>query len=201
MLKESYIKLLNKQSHYNQGNSATKINLHLPVFGAINDFVLKSNRRILEITESEINFSPSSFQIPHITLAMGFIHSIKDYEAICYKISDFANHLPSLDLTFEQPYIRKPGNKYVFIDVNPANKIIKLKKELNSLIKSDFESVKWDILNEPPHITIGYINDKQKEIEKEFYQTPEVTMTVNQINLSFTGSRGSVLGIIKEFGK
>lgn len=201
MLRENYIKLLNKQPGYNQGNSATKINLHLPVFGVINDFVLKSNKRILEITESEINFSPSSFQIPHITLAMGFIESIKDYENICYKLTDFVEHLPSLNLTFKQPYIKKPSNKYVFIDVNPANEIIMLKKELNSLIKSDFKSVKWDILNEPPHITIGYINGKQKEIESEFYQIPEVSMTVNQMNLSFTGNRGSVIGTLKEFRK
>lgn len=199
MLKDTYIKKIEFQEFDFENKENSKLNIHFPVYGWIKDECISLNKEIHEITNNEIDFSPQAFQIPHITILMGYVKTLEDYTKICNILEKFTKTINSFNISFSKPYIKNNEN-YIFIDIKESKKIINIKKELYKSIQPYFEIVKWDILNEPPHITIGYITMKREKVNQIIdVQIPNNILTVNRINISLCGLRGTCLGTLREF--
>jgi len=198
MLLENYITTLKQQINK---NSETKINIHLPVFGKIKEHCIYLNKEISKITKNQIDFTSTSFMLPHITLYIGFVRNNKDYILLNDKLTTFIKTFKPLKLSFSKPYIKNNKN-YVFIDIVEKDKIFKVKKDLYNIIKPYVKDVNWDVVNEPAHITIAYIENNNTKVNKlisKYTLTEE--LNVSKINLALSGNKGSCLGILKEFIK
>jgi hypothetical protein len=99
-----------------------------------------------------------------------------------------------------RPYLLKPKNDYIFMDTIQENLILKIKRELNNSIEHLLLPLEWNVVEATPHITVGYINKNQIEIETLLNSLDNPpNWTANAIAVSFCGGQGSCLGTIKSF--
>lgn len=198
MILKKYIQTLQNIEDRSNG---TNINIHIPLQGYIKGLSIALNKQISAITDNKINFAANSFMLPHITIFIGYVKNEKDYENLCNALAQFIKNFKPFALNFTKPYIKNNEN-YVFIDIVEKEKFIQLKKQLYQAIKPFIQKVEWDILNEPPHITIGYIEKDNEKVKRLLdIAKPNFKIKPNKINLSICGNYGTCVGILREFIK
>lgn len=199
-MRETFIDLLSKQPQYNRGLSGTKINIHIPIRGAANRFCMELNEAVRKLTVSNIDFSPSSFHIPHITLYMGYVNSNKDFDLVMKKIHDLTKTISSFKIQLTSLYLKNPNMNYLFVDTNKVNELIKLKREVKSLCGNLIEPLEWDVAGEIPHITVAYIQDQFEQVNKILPSfNRELTLDFSAIEISYCGPKGTCIGTIRAF--
>lgn len=203
-MRDLFIKLLQDQPSQNFGNKNTKINIHIPIRGRMLDYCIEINQEIQAITSSGIDFGPKSFQIPHITLYMGFVRNQKDFYSIMETIYSITKELKPFEISPTSPYLKAPKNNYAFIDTDRSSQIIDLKRIFKSRLDHFLEPLTWDVVGEIPHITIGYIKSKSNEVDEllSYYELGP-NFYADAVEISFGGPWGSCIGTIRtfEFGK
>lgn len=199
-MRETFIEQLSKQPQYNRGIEGTKINIHIPIRGEANRFCIEANEAVRRVTKSDIDFSPNSFHIPHITLYMGYVNSESDFDLLMKKIHELSLTIPSTKMQLTKPYLKEPKKNYLFVDTNKSNELIKLKGEVKSLCGNLVEPLDWDVVGETPHITIAYIQSGFDQVNKLLPSfNREISLDFNAIEISYCGARGSCLGAIRAF--
>jgi len=197
-MRDLFIKTLSSQPLYNQGRIETKINIHIPIRGDLSEYCIIVNDKIKSITNTEIDFGYTSFQIPHITLYMGYLRSEELYGELFKRLHEYSKRLHPFDITFSKPYLKKPKGNYLFLDTDQGEMIIKLKQEIKEILDDLIAPLDWDVVNEPPHLTLAYINAEQHKIEDLLKNIALPSkLNANAIEVSFCGPRGSCLGTIK----
>jgi len=193
-----FIDALNEQQLFNKGKTETKINIHIPIRGLLHEYCFTTNEKVKSITQTEIDFGFNSFQIPHITLYMGYLKSDILFEELFKRLYIYSKKIVSFEIELTEPYLKEPRENYLFLDTYQSEKIIKLKHEIKEVVDDLIEPLEWDVAAEPPHITLAYIKKDQamiKELLKSLKMPPKLNATA--IEVSFCGSRGSCLGSIK----
>jgi 2'-5' RNA ligase len=177
-----------------------KVNIHFPIRGSLHHDCIECNKKISEITKNEVSFDPTSFQIPHITLYMGFVENIGNLKLMLEATETYSRSIKPLEIQVSQPYISKPQNNWVFLDVQPSETIKTMKRDIQQTTGKYISPLSWDVVGGIPHITLGYVKHEQKIVE-EMLSTAELTRTslATAIEVSFGGARGSCLGSIKTF--
>ncbi|RZK11272.1 MAG: 2'-5' RNA ligase family protein [Flavobacterium sp.] len=199
-MRENFIKLLQDQPLFNGNNSATKLNIHIPIRGGLNNFCVDINQRISAVTNSGIDFSPKSFHVPHITLSMGFVRNEANFEEIMLRVFLFSQEIKPFEITTGNPYLKAPQLKYVFIDTDQAEMIIALKQKLESALGDLLEPLNWDVVNEPPHISLAYVKKDillVKALLNNYQQS--FTFSADAVELSYCGPLGTCVGTIRTF--
>jgi 2'-5' RNA ligase len=199
-MRQAYIKLLSEQPKQNFGNTNTKINIHFPVRGDLLNYCLKLNEQLRKVTWSGIDFSPASFQIPHLTLYMGFVRTESDYNNVLNTTYNFAKQIKRININVTKPYLKLPQKRYVFIDTKQSSEIISLKQEFKHRLDQWMEPLSWDVVAEIPHLTMGYVKGCHAEIEellKTFEEGPD--FITEAFEISFGGPWGSSIGTIRTF--
>jgi len=180
------------------GKLETKVNIHIPIRGHLSKYCFSVNDKVKSVTDTEIDFGFKSFQIPHITIYMGYLKSDAIFEELLERLYLYSSKISAFEITFTEPYLKEPKENYLFLDTYQSEKIIKLKQEVKDLIGDLIEPLEWDVVAEPPHITLAYIKRNQAAIKQLLrYFTPPPKLFANAIELSFCGPRGSCLGTIK----
>lgn len=199
-MRKKFVEELLRQPSQNNGNNGTKINLHFPLRGDIATYCVNLNKDLQTLTKSEIDFSPNSFHVPHLTLCMGYIHREEQYKIILNEIFEFAQKMSVLTISMTKPYLKKPGNNYIFIDAKESSQIIEVKRNIYTKIDRLIEPLNWDVVNEPPHITVGYIKGGFEKVEQFLASYPEPNLwCADSIEMSFCGKLGTCLGAIRSF--
>lgn len=177
-----------------------KINIHFVLRGRLHKLALAANDAIREVTESEIRFSDESFQVPHITIFMGFVTSLDNLEKLMRETHTFSKNLSSVPITLSSAYVESSQKKWAFIDVLEVEQMISLKKEFETVCKPFVESLSWDVVSQRPHITIGYIN-KNFERVQEYLKSIRTDghYSLEAIEISFAGKRGTCVGGIRTY--
>lgn len=177
-----------------------KINIHIPIRGNLYFECVGLNKKIIEVTKSEVSFSPSSFHIPHMTLYMGFAINLSNLELTLKKTEEFANSITRFEMQISKPYIKKPQYNWIFFDASPADYIINIKHQLKEKVGICLEPLSWDVVQEKPHITIAYIKQNFTEIEKLLQDwNTNITSYAEAMEVSFSGARGSCIGSIRTY--
>ena len=145
-MKENFIRLLGQQQDQNQGHVGTKINIHFPLKGHISNYCIDLNREIQKIVPSGIDFSPNSYQIPHLTLYMGFVQDEESYTAIMDEIFAYSRNMRSFTIKTTKPYVKKPKGNYVFIDTEQSADLIKIKGIIRDKINRWMKPLSWDVV-------------------------------------------------------
>lgn len=199
-MRERFIELLSKQPEYNRGIEGTKINIHIPIRGEANRYCMEINKAVRQLTKSDIDFSPNSFHIPHITLYMGYVNSESDFDLAMEKIHQLTMSIPSTIIKLTKPYLKEPKKNYLFIDTNKTTELIKLKEEVKSVCNNIIEPLDWDVVGETPHITLAYIQNGFNQVNNLLSSfNRELTLDFNSIEISYCGPRGSCIGTIRAF--
>ena len=199
-MRDKFIKELMNQPSQNFGNNGTKINIHFPLRGDISHYCIDINREIQKITKSGIDFAPSSFHVPHLTLYMGFIKNEDHYKRVLDSVHGFVLNMAPFEIIPTKAYVKEPKRNYIFIDTEQSQKIIEIKQRLKERVLQWIEPLSWDVVNETPHITVGYIKDNFETVEEmlEEYQIGPAWWA-DCIEVSYGGAWGSCLGSIRTF--
>lgn len=193
-----FIDILKDQQKQNFGN--TKVNIHIPIRGNMLGYCMALNSKINKIASNGINFSPSSFQVPHITLYMGFIKDNADFISMMSSVYEISKELTAFEIYPTNPYLKKPKRHYAFIDTEQSELIIELKRLVKKKVEKYIEPLPWDVVSETPHITIGYIKEDFELVEDIFnYYERGPVFHANAIEVSFCGPWGSCVGTIRTF--
>ena len=199
-MREKFIKELSEQPSQNFGNRGTKINIHLPLRGEISNYCIRLNQEIQKLTKSGVDFSPKSFQIPHLTLYMGFVINEQNYNSVLSEIFNMAQEMNPIEITPTKPYMKEPKKNYVFVDTEQSSQIIELKRTIKEKVSKWIEPLNWDVVSEIPHITVGYIKDNFDDIEELLQDYPLGTEWIGDcFEISYGGPWGSCLGSIRTF--
>ncbi|MBK9726503.1 MAG: hypothetical protein IPO86_00130 [Saprospiraceae bacterium] len=195
-----FIDLLHDQPNQNFGNKHSKINIHFPLRGEIANYCMQLNKEIQLITKSGVDFSPKSFQIPHLTLYMGFIANEKNYEAVLDEVYHFSQKMLPIKISSSIPYLKKPKRNYLFIDTEQSDYLIDLKLQLKEKVSKWIEPLNWDVVGETPHITVAYIRENFDAVEKllENYRVGPDWIG-DSFEISYGGPWGSCLGALRSF--
>jgi 2'-5' RNA ligase len=200
MTRDYFIKLLNEQPKQNDNIPFTKVNIHIALRGDIVKYCIKLNNQIQAITPSQVDFSPSSFQIPHLTLEMGLVKNDNDFCELMNSVADFASELKPFTVIPLSLYLAKPSRNYAFVETDKVVEILHLKSLAKDKFKKWIIPLEWDVSKAIPHITVGYISNHFDELEdllNDFKTGPQ--WTADAIEVSYTGSRGSCIGTIRTF--
>jgi len=177
-----------------------KVNVHFPCRGNFYFKSIELNKKILEITKSEVSFQASSFHIPHTTLYMGFVETFPNLMKTLEIVGEFAKAQKQLEIKLSKPYIKMPQNNWVFYDVMPVETIKLIKSDLREKIGKYMAPLSWDVVAETPHITIGYVKSNQDQVNKLLEQEQEGYIgTAEAVEVSFSGARGTCLGSIRTY--
>ena len=200
MTRDTFIRLLNEQPKQNDNIPFTKVNIHISLRGDIVKYCFGLNKEVQSITKSQVDFSPASFQIPHLTIEMGYVKTERDFKNLMNDISDFAKELSAFEVVPQKPYLSKPKRNYVFVDTDKDELILTIKEKAKEKFKEWIVPLEWDVSKATPHITVGYITDNYDQVEEliEDYTTGP-NWIANTIEISYTGSRGSCIGTIRSF--
>lgn len=204
MTRDTYIKLLNEQSKQDSNLPFTKVNIHIALHGDIARYCVDLNKKVQFFTPSQVDFRPTSFQIPHLTIEMGYIKSDEEFKDLMNELHSFSNELSSFEVAPKKPYILYPKRNYIFVDIGKNELILDIKRKAKEKFKNWIIPLDWDVSKGKSHITIGYITDNFDEVEQmiaEYSNVPK--WTANIMEISYTGIRGSCIGTIRsfEFGK
>lgn len=196
-MKRNYISELEWDINTGTG---TKINIHLPVGESGLSYCINLNSDLQKIAPSRIDFSPASFHIPHITLYMGYVESTGDYNNILNKLYELSKSISSFEITPGKPYLKGKEKNYVFLDFEESEKILLLKRLIYSEIKKWITPLTWDVVNENPHITIGYIEENFGEVES-FLSNYAICKSIvaGSFQISLAGMLGTCLGSLRTF--
>lgn len=199
-MKEKYIALLTSQPSLDSNLNLSKINIHLPIRGEMQKYCIGLNQRIRTITETEIDLGPSSFKIPHLSLYMGFVDTETNFNRILEVLFDYSETLEPFFVSSASAYLKEPDKNYVFLGIDQIYEINVLKQEIRDRINKHIIPLDWDIMQEVPHITLGYINSNFVEVSNLLENHPRgPSWMADALEISFCGERGSCLGTIKAF--
>lgn len=199
MTRDVFIRLLNNQKSQNN-MPFTKINIHIALRGKIVEYCLSLNKEIQVITNSYVDFSPASFQIPHLTIEMGYIKNKTTFKNLMNELHDFAKELTSFEVIPKKAYIQEPERNYIFIDTDKNELILEIKRKAKERFKNWIVPLDWDVSAGIPHITVGFITDNYFEIDKLIEKYPIGPIGIaDNLEISYTGSKGTCIGTIRSF--
>lgn len=203
-MKNSFIQLLNEQVSQNDNPLNTNLNIHFCLRGEIVKYCLDLNSEIQKITESQIDFRPQSFHVPHMTLVRGFVTSNSEFESFVYSLYNLAGELSPIEIICKNPYRSPKKTNYILIEIDNNQLVQSLIKNVKDKIKNCFNFFQHSSIKETAHITVAYVTDEFAKIEKLTKNyAPSPKWLANAIEISFAGLRGTCLGTIRsfEFGK
>lgn len=182
------------------GQFPLKINVHLELPVELLRHCINLNAKIGELTETEIDFRCPSLQKPHITLGMGYCTSAKNLQGVLCAVEHFCRNLPKVSISPQRPYLKLPKKNYLFIDLVECGEVIELKRQLDVVLVDNIIPMDWNVVEEPPHITIAYCRNPKSSLEEAVSKlSGSVGGTCESIGVSVCGPRGSCLGTLRSF--
>jgi len=179
-----------------------RVTVHLPVKGRLGKACADANSRLLENHETDIDFSTSSFQIPHITLHTGLVWSQDDLEKAMLAVSAAASDCSPFDYPVSTPYLKEPYRKWLFVDVNELSPIETVRNRVRAYVGDSLDPLNREEPDELPHITLAHFVDpfpeEEAEIEALSANFP-TSGTAQTLGISFGGTWGCCLGTIREY--
>ena len=178
-------------------SSERKLNLHLSIDDKTASFVKSINEDIINITNSEIDFSANNnLMIPHITIVMGYLDEYKHkLKELIEEFSLLFRDVEAIPYSLSAPYIENYKNNYVFCDVELGDGFRKLQDKIFNQFVPDILIVQTDF-NKQAHLTLGNINNNQVLVKNmlsskygKFHQNGLAT----SFELSDVGKKGTCI--------
>ena len=199
-IREEYIRILQSQCETSNHNEPTKMNIHIPLRGSAFDYCFQLNAKILQVASSTINFGPSSFHIPHITINMGYLNNSADFIVALDSLYALAKEQNIFKIQLSKIYLKEPSKNYVFIDIDQIDRVFELKHIVSHRLGGLIMPLDWDVVNERPHVTVAYIEDNFNAVEDLLLNYPlGPECTADALEISFAGPKGSCLGSLRSF--
>jgi len=201
MIRTHLIKTLESRIERNVILANSKININIPIEGAAKQEVLDLNYILSKKKENQISFGLNNLQMPHITILIGYLSPTKtNYRIFEEKLRNFCLKLKVFDVELGNIYKKHPDSNYVFLEIENSDKILELRSKLYGVMQNEIELVKWDILNEPAHITLGYFEKPLDNIDDIFLRKiNNKNYPSRRMNLSLPGKYGTCLVNIGEY--
>ncbi|MBC7784274.1 MAG: 2'-5' RNA ligase family protein [Burkholderiales bacterium] len=177
-----------------------ELNIHLHLPDAIAQLAISLNRKINKVASGEIHFSDPQQHIPHLTLTMGDLSQDVAVDTVLARARELAARLSQLRLATTHPYLARPSRKFVFLDVTPKPTVQEMKRSAYDAF-SDLLTIPW--AGQPdndPHITVGYILQKQDVVETLLSQEQFSSQgDVVSIGVAEMGRRGTCVRLLQSF--
>ena len=184
----------------NQNSFPLKLNIHFELPNKLHRYCTDANSEIEKLIKTDVSFTPPSIQKPHLTLSMGYCESLENYSNILRVVGEFSLVLRAINISLTAPYLKSPQNNYVFTNIVEIENIISIKRDLDVQIGHFMKPLNWNVIEEPPHITLAYLQSDQAQAASLIrgFQTPPSSVC-EAISVSICGPRGSCLGSLLSF--
>jgi len=131
---------------------------------------------------------------------MGYVCSTVKYEQIVGAVNELAKDTQSFELRLLRPFIKEPDRNYIFVEVLENEALKRLRFIVNSKIHELLEPLPWDVFQEAPHVTVGFVRKNVNTIEDMISAFPSgPIMTAESIDISVCGIHGTCIGTMKSF--
>jgi len=169
-----------------------RMNIHFCLKEDLKKEIISLNQALVDVG-SEIDFGKD--HIPHITILMGTIASLSDYQYIVNAITKTASEISPQAISLFNPYCLIPQKKFVFMDIAPINRLKDIKREFLKAIKGH---IKLDYYGRPQshvHLTLGFIEIMSKDIENLIQKMNLINTqsVVSQVGISVVSDKGTCL--------
>lgn len=165
-----------------------RINIHFELDEACELWAKKANKELSALTENEIDFSTGKIK-PHITLVMGEIEE-KDFSKVKSIVNSFQSKSLKELVAFGTPYMVGP---YIFIATKDSTSFKddcdEMLERLGKLITPHKHLIST---GNPPHITLGYVNDANK-VGSIISTLSAPKARLIKLSVSRTGKHGTVI--------
>lgn len=182
---------------------STKINIHFNINSELLELCERINQDINDIASGFIRFGIQSIAVPHISIFMGYINCQEQLKEIFEQTSALAKEIEPFRIDPTRLYfksIEENSPQYLFLDVLQREEIMQFKSILDSVLRDKTDSIGWDFLKEPPHITLGcykYLSKSIQEIVEKYHEYP--SCEINRLGVSISGAKGVCLSELKSF--
>lgn len=176
-----------------------KINVHMTVDESTLEFCKEINKEIRSITNSTIIYSENSLMVPHMTIVMGKLdENIISMDNFFNMVAQLAKNIKPINFNVYLPYLEDVVNKYIFCDVNGGKKFLHLREKFkNEFSNNILHDIGGSYGKQPPHLTLGHIEDKQREIRDYLSSIKrQFDFISDKVEISDVGPKGSCLGSI-----
>jgi len=182
---------------------STKINIHFNINSELLELCERINQDINDVASGFIRFGIQSIAVPHISIFMGYINSQEQLKEIFEQTSAISKEIEPFIIDPTRLYFKsltENSSQYLFLDVLQREKIMQIKSIFNNVLIDKTDSIGWDFLGEPPHITLGcykYLSKSIKEIVEKYHEYPKCE--INRLGVSISGAKGVCLSELKSF--
>lgn len=97
-----------------------RLDVSLRLDGSLAEAVARVNESIVAVGLDEIRFSPNQGAIPHVTLLMGEVATLEDFESLADAVRRFAQTTETFEIGVGSPYLVELERRWVFMDALPA---------------------------------------------------------------------------------
>src|SRR5258708_6936926 len=126
-----------------------KINIHLTLDQRGVEYCNAVNAGVKRITQSLIEFSPSSPMIPHVSLIMGQLTDSTTLDLVAKIAEQVASSETAPSFMVDGPYLENIRNRYVFSDVHGSSTFAAIKQALQSHLIDKYLTVQSDYTDQP----------------------------------------------------
>lgn len=176
-----------------------RININSSLSPTVDHLVRTLNQCFLRAGCDDIDFSPSSSHIPHLTLLMGTVHDSRSLAEIGAHCEAFALHTRKIEFSLSKPFWKKPSLKFMFLDAEPYEPLKELRTqlldELSGLIECEFHGGPEN----PSHITVGYGSERQVKLSQVRRLYSETVTELVDLRIALAGERGTCHSILESF--
>lgn len=142
-----------------------RLDVSLRLDGSLLEAVTRVNESLLAIGFDEVRFSPDGGAVPHVTLLMGEVATLEDYEKLSEAVERFSRATETFEISLGPPYLCEPERQWVFMDALPAERFRAIRFALHDVLAGLIELEPHGGPDNVSHVTVGYAESLQGDIE------------------------------------
>ncbi|WP_406406168.1 2'-5' RNA ligase family protein [Streptomyces sp. NBC_01643] len=178
-----------------------KAGVNFPVTGAARKACDEFNARLLALTSSKVSFGTNGNSSPHVTIAMGTLHSGGDLEALVAAVeravSGFHGGGGPPVMAFGPVYREDLTGHYVFADVTFPERVQQWRTQTQHDLEAFF--VEPARTTDVPHLTLGHVSDDVEKVDAFLHAgrlaIPECGLL--SVDISMSGPKGIKQSVLR----
>jgi 2'-5' RNA ligase len=171
---------------------SARLNVALPLAGALAQYARRVNRRLVDEFGSLIVFEPDGDAYPHVTLFMGDYIGPRDRSPLREAIDGVLHDVEPFTLSVGAPYFRDRARRYLFVDADQDLQLRSLRRRLEAELSDFFRVDHYGGAENVSHLTLGFLpSGGRPGLEKEVEAGQSEAEWINEAALFLTGPRGT----------
>jgi hypothetical protein len=177
----------------------TRLDISLRLDGSLLEAVTRVNESIVAIGFDEVRFSPGGGAMPHVTLLMGEVATLEDFEKLSEAVECFSRATETFAISLGSPYLRESEGRWAFMDALPRERIRAIRFALHGVLAGLIELEPHGGPDNVSHVTVGYAESLQGDVEAALAGAAVGRGHASVVQLCAVGAHGTNVLRYREF--